>query len=146
MPAALKTTAGLTTIIVANALGVLLYVGTSKIAVVVVGAIVWGTVIGLFAPLHRTLLHLNSPDEMVGRIASTVAAHAHGAELIPLAIVPGLAGIFGVQQVLLGAGALLALIGLSSMREARAIDRMRTKPVPPASGLLVADEPISPTP
>ena len=43
MPAALKTTAGLTTIIVANALGVLLYVGTSKIAVVVVGAIVWGT-------------------------------------------------------------------------------------------------------
>ncbi len=146
LPDGLKTATGLSVMVVANAGGVLLYAGTAEIAVVVAGALLWGIVIGLFFPLHRTLVHLNSPDDLVGRITGTVAVHAHGGELIPLAIVPGLAGAFGVQQVLVGAGLVLAVVGLVSLREAAAIDRLRPEPVPPSGGLVVADEPISPNP
>ncbi|MFQ5553792.1 MAG: MFS transporter [Acidimicrobiia bacterium] len=146
LPKAVQSARGLTGIAVANAGGIFVYVGTSRIEVVVLGALLWGYVIGLFAPLHRTLVHLNSPEEMVGRITGTVAVHAHGGELIPLAFVPALAAVLGPQRALLGAGVLLGLIGLAAAAEARAIDRVRSTPVPRPEGLLVADEPVSPTP
>ncbi len=146
LPAGLKTATGLSVMVIANGGGVLLYTGTAEIAVVVAGALLWGIVIGLFFPLHRTLVHLNSPDDLVGRITGTVAVHAHGGELLPLAVVPGLAGAFGVQRVLVGAGVVLGIVGLVSLREAATIDRLRPEPVPPAAGLVVADEPISPNP
>ncbi len=145
-PAGMRTAVGLAAIILANGFAILLYVGSTEITVVIAGALVLGFAIGLFAPLHRTLIHLNSPEELVGRITGTVTVHATSAELIPLAIAPGLAGVFGVQSVLVGAGFVLGAIGLIALREGRAIDKLRVKPVPEPEGFSVADQPISPTP
>jgi predicted MFS family arabinose efflux permease len=51
-----------------NGVGSTRYVGTNRLWVVAVGSIFWGLVIGVFAPLARTLTHLNSPDHLVGRV------------------------------------------------------------------------------
>jgi hypothetical protein len=108
--------------------------------------VVWGLVIGAFFPLLRTLIHLNSPEELVGRITGTLHVHQHGGELLPLAVVPSLAALWGVQRVLLVAGGLLAIVGVAASREAMAIDRIRKAEVPPPEHFVVADEPISTTP
>lgn len=41
---------------------------------------------------------------------------------------------------------MLGAIGLIALREGRAIDKLRVKPVPEPEAFIVADEPISPTP
>ncbi len=129
-----------------NGLGAVIYAGTSSLVVVATGAAVWGTIIGLFTPMHRTLVHLNSPEGMIGRITGTLQVHVETAHLLPLVIVPALAARFGVQAVMLGAAAVLVLISAAVQGEARAVDRLRTVPVPPPGPLEVADEPISPNP
>ncbi len=146
LPRRVTSALGVTVLTALNAIGILLYVGTDSLAVVVTGAVVWGIVIGLFFPLLRTLIQLNSPEELVGRITGTMQVHMNGGELLPLAVVPSLAALWGVQRVLLGAGALLGLIGVAATREARAIDRIRTAKVPHPEHFVVADEPISTTP
>lgn len=146
LPRRVTSAVGVTVLTALNAVGILIYVGTDSLAVVVAGAVVWGFVIGVFFPLLRTLIHLNSPEELVGRITGTMQVHMHAGELLPLAVVPSLAAVWGVQRILLGAGVLLGIIGLAAMREAKAIDRIREAEVPPTERFVVADEPISMTP
>ena len=137
---------GVTVLTALNAVGVLVYIGTDSLTVVVIGAVVWGFVIGLFFPLLRTLIQLNSPEELVGRITGIMQVHMNGGELLPLAVVPSLAAVWGVQRVLIGAGVVLGVVGVAATWEARAIDRIRTVEVPAPEHFVVADEPISPTP
>ena len=146
MPKRFHTARGAVLFFGLNALGILLYVGTDQVPVVVLGAVVWGVLIGLMFPLVRTLIHLNSPEPLVGRITGVVQTHATTAELVPLAIAPALAAAWGVQQTLVATGIAVLAVALVAFREASAIDRIREKPVPPPEGLTVADEPISPTP
>jgi MFS family permease len=146
LPGAVKSARGAVALAGLNAIGILLYVGTDRLQVVVAGAVVWGLLIGALVPLLRTLIHLESPEPLIGRISGTVQVHSTAGELLPLALAPVLAAAWGVQPVLVGAGAFLGLVALLSYREAVALDQSGPRPPPAAEPLRVGDEPISPTP
>jgi len=143
LPQSMRTARVLTLIVGLNALGVIAYVGTDQLRVVVGASIVWGVLIGIMAPLHRTLIQVNSPDQLVGRIMSVNHVHAEVGHLIPLAIAPTLAGLFGVQETLLMGGALVAVIALLFWRSAARLDRTRVVEVPRPGLPDPQDEPKS---
>lgn len=120
----LTSARGLGGIVAANGLGVALYVGTGTLVGAYVGAVVWGFLIGLMAPILRSLVHLASPRGMVGRVSSVLELHHAGGELMPLVFVAALAAVFGVRETLLGFGGMLAIVGAASLMEAAAVDRM----------------------
>ena len=112
-----------TTLTVAAGMGAIAYSGTGVLAVVTVGGFFWGMVLGLLLPVLRTLLQAVTPDHMQGRAISVWQAHNTVGEMLPLLIVPGFAAAFGVQAVLVGAGALVIVGGLLFVPKATAIDR-----------------------
>jgi MFS transporter, DHA3 family, macrolide efflux protein len=103
--------------------GALAYVGTSMLPVIALGAIAWGAVIGASEPLMRTLLQATSPEGFVGRVVSTSQYHRSAGELVPLAIAPGLAAVFGVQPVLIAGGVVVGFVLLMTLPAAASIDR-----------------------
>lgn len=143
LPERLRNAATLTTLVGLNAVGVLAYVGTDRLAVVTVAAPMWGVIIGMMAPLHRTLIQINSPEQYVGRIMGVNHIHSEVGHLIPLAFAPALAALFGVQQTLLWTGALVALVAVLFARPAHNLDRTRTVPVPRPGLPDPEDEPKS---
>lgn len=143
LPQHLRTAAFLTFLVGMNAIGVLAYVGTDIIGVVVAAAPFWGIIIGMMAPLHRTMVQINSPSPMVGRIMGVNHIHSEVGHLLPLAVAPGLAALFGVQPTLLGAGVLVAVVALLFARPALRLDRTRTVTVPPPGLPDPEDEPKS---
>jgi DHA3 family macrolide efflux protein-like MFS transporter len=143
LPERFRSAGFLTLLVGMNALGVLAYVGTDILGVVVVAAPLWGVIIGMMAPLHRTMVQVNSPGPMVGRIMGVNHIHSEVGHLLPLAFAPGLAALFGVQQTLLGAGLLVAAVALSFALPARRLDRTRAVTVPPPGLPDPEDEPKS---
>ncbi len=143
IPQRLRTARVLTVIVGLNALGVVAYVGTDRLQVVVGAAIFWGLVIGLMAPLHRTLIQINSPDEMIGRIMGVNHIHAEGGHLIPLAVAPFVAVAIGVQPALLWSAAVCALVAIAFWPAATRLDRTREIEVPRPGLPDPADEPRS---
>jgi MFS family permease len=133
----------LTFLVGLNAVGVLAYVGTDMLSVVVPAGAMWGIIIGVMAPLLRTMIQLNSPEEMVGRIMGVTHIHSEVSHLIPLAVAPWLAGIFGVQATLIGAGVLVAVVASLFWPRAAQLDRTRSAEVPPTGLPDPADEPRS---
>lgn len=147
LPARMTTSRGLAFLSAGVGLGALLYVGTRSLAVVAIGALVWGTVIGIVDVLLRTLIQSASPDHLVGRIAGVSLMHHDAGELLPLAVSPVLAAAFGVQAVLIGGGIALFVVALLSLPEAIAVDRIAPRAPRRAVPLLsVSDEPVSPNP
>jgi predicted MFS family arabinose efflux permease len=143
LPARLRSARTLTLVVGLNGVGTLLYVGTDRLPVVVAAGVVWGLIIGTMAPLHRTLIQLNSPDEMIGRITGVTHVHSEVGHLIPLLIAPALAGAFGVQPSLLYSGFAVMLIAMLAFPIAARLDRTREVEVP-ATGLPdPTDEPKS---
>lgn len=138
-----RTARTLTMVVGLTGLGSILYVGTDRLEVVVVAGVIWGSVIGMMAPLHRTLIQLNSPDEMVGRITGVTHIHSEVGHLLPLAIAPPLAISLGLQTTLIYAGLLVALIAVISLPAATRLDRTRDREVPPTGLADPADEPKS---
>lgn len=102
--------------------GTLAYVGTDKIPTIALGAVVWGVIIGATIPLIRTLLHVSAPRGYVGRVMGALQYHQSAAELLPLAIAPAFATIFGVQPVLIAGGVLVALTAIAAYPVATRID------------------------
>jgi predicted MFS family arabinose efflux permease len=143
LPERLRNAATLTTLVGLNAVGVLAYVGTDRLAVVTVAAPMWGLIIGMMAPLHRTLIQINSPEQYVGRIMGVNHIHSEVGHLIPLAFAPALAAAFGVQQTLLWTGALVAVVAVIFARPALDLDRTRTVDVPRPGLPDPEDEPKS---
>ena len=143
LPGHLRTATFLTFLVSMNAVGVLAYVGTDMLRVVVVAGVFWGVIIGMMAPLHRTMIQLNSPPEAVGRIMGVNHIHSEVGHLIPLAIAPSLAALFGVQLSLIIAGMVVALVALLFLPGARRLDRTRDKKVPQTGLPDPADEPKS---
>ncbi|HWB88635.1 MAG TPA: MFS transporter [Acidimicrobiia bacterium] len=141
--ASLRTALTLTVLVGANALGVLAYVGTDILGVVLVAAPFWGVIIGMMAPLHRTLLQINTPDAFVGRIMGVHHIHSEVGHLLPLAIAPTIAAILGVQETLLMSGAVVAIIAVAFAAPARRLDRTRRVPVPQPGLPDPEDEPKS---
>jgi MFS transporter, DHA3 family, macrolide efflux protein len=130
--------------LVLNGLGTVLYVGSPDLRRIAVGAFAWGLIIGALEPLIRTLLHRDTPEALVGRVMGTAEVHRRLGELVPLAFAPLLALRFGVQPVLIGGGAVGALIALASFGEATAIDRMPHRSVENVERLRPSDEPLTP--
>lgn len=136
-----RTAVWLTVFVGLNAVGVLAYVGTDQLAIVVPAGAFWGIIIGIMAPLHRTLVQLNSPDQLVGRIMGVNHIHSEVGHLIPLAIAPWLASLFEVQPTLIGAGLAVAVIAAAFLPKARSLDRTRTVGVPTPGLPDPSDEP-----
>jgi sugar phosphate permease len=109
-------------------LGTVLYVGSTDLRLIAAGGLIWGVFIGGLEPLLRTLLHLASPHEYVGRIVGTAQWHKSAGELIPLAFVPALAATLGIQRTLIAGGLLVTLAGFIGLRTARSIDREHLVP------------------
>jgi MFS transporter, DHA3 family, macrolide efflux protein len=138
-----RTARTLALVVGLTGLGAILYVGTDQLPIVVAAGVVWGSFIGLMAPLHRTLIQLNSPDEMVGRITGVTHIHSETGHLLPLAIAPALAATFGIQPTLMAAGLLVAVAAAISIPAASRLDRTRTAEVPRTGLPDPADEPKS---
>lgn len=138
-PERLRTAFVLTILVGLNAVGVLAYVGTDMLAVVVVAAPFWGVIIGMMVPLHRTMIQINSPEHMVGRIMGVNHIHSEVGHLVPLAVAPLIAAALGVQTTLLLSGSLLAVVAILFAAPARRLDRTRMVLVPPP-GLPDPDE------
>ena len=143
LPERYRSATWLTILVGLNAIGVLAYVGTDLVQVVVFAAPFWGLIIGQMAPLHRTLVQLNSPEEMVGRIMGVNHIHSEVGHLIPLAFAPAIAAQLGVQQTLLASGIIVALVAIVFFAPARRLDRTRSMPVPRTGLPDPADEPKS---
>lgn len=143
LPKRLRTARSLTAIVGLNALGVWAYIGTDMLSIVTLAAPFWGMIIGVMAPLHRTMIQLNSPDGMVGRIMGVNHVHSEVGHLIPLAIAPAVAGVFGVQTTLLVSGVMVALVASLFWPAAADLDRTREVEVPPPGLPDPADEPKS---
>lgn len=135
LPRRLRTARSLTVIVAMNA------IGTDMITVVAAAAPLWGIIIGVMAPLHRTMIQINSPDEMVGRIMGVNHVHSEVGHLIPLAIAPALAAAFGVQQTLLASGLVVAVVAGFFWPAAVRLDRTREIDVPTTGLGDPADEP-----
>lgn len=124
----LDSARGVVTLLALNGLGTILYVSTSIVAVVAMAGLIWGTLIGLFAPVVRTMLHINSPPDSVGRIMGTSQAISEVAKLGPLAAAPALALVFGVQRSLAASGLVLIAIAALLWSRAKRLDATRTAP------------------
>lgn len=142
-PSTYRTARTLAVVVAMTGLGSLLYVGTDRLGIVVAAGVVWGSIIGMMAPLHRTLIQLNSPDEYVGRIAGVTHIHSEVGHLMPLAIAPPLAAAFGIQRTLIAAGLLVAVVAVAAIPAASRLDRTRIVEVPPTGLPDPLDEPKS---
>jgi DHA3 family macrolide efflux protein-like MFS transporter len=143
LPERLRTATWLTVLVGMNALGVLAYVGTDIVTVVVMAAPLWGLIIGQMAPLHRTMIQINSPEQAVGRIMGVNHIHSEVGHLLPLAFAPAIAAVLGVQQALLVSGSIVAVVAMAFFVPARRLDRTRAVEVPPPGLPDPADEPKS---
>jgi MFS family permease len=143
LPARFRNARTLVLIVAMNALGVLAYVGTDRLRVVVVAGVFWGVLIGIMAPLLRTLIQINTPESLMGRITGVTQVHSEVGHLLPLAIAPVLAGVFGVQRTLIFAGLALAVFAVLFLPTATRLDRTRTVEVPQTGFPDPTDEPRS---
>lgn len=147
MPKRLFSARGLAMIVALIGVGTVLYVGSSDLRVIAIGALFWAATIGLMEPLLRTLIHRDSPHEVVGRVVGASEVHRRVGELLPLAFAPALAGLFGVQAVMIAGGFLATAIALLSLREAAAVDRLLGTTDATLTHIMhvqASDEPISP--
>jgi MFS transporter, DHA3 family, macrolide efflux protein len=127
LPRKIVSAKGLALLTALTGLGSVLYVGSTDLRLIAAGGLAWGLVIGALDPLLRTLLHLNSPHEYVGRIVGTAQYHRNFGELVPLAIAPTLAVAIGVQPTLIIGGLLVSVIALASLPVAFRVDRLMAK-------------------
>ncbi|MBA3350330.1 MAG: MFS transporter [Actinobacteria bacterium] len=129
-----------------SGLGAILYTGTADIRIVVAGAVYWGIVLGAMFTMVRTLIQLSTPDQLVGRVMGTTNVSSQVGELLPLSFVPALAGLAGIQPVLVGSGVCLIIFALATYREGAHIDRLRACEPRDCASLEIADEPFTPSP
>lgn len=143
LPARFRSARSLVLIVALNSVGVLAYVGTDRLRVVVVAGALWGMLIGIMAPLLRTLIQLNTREELMGRITGVTQIHQEVGHLLPLALAPVLAGFLGVQRALIYAGVALALFAALFVPTATRLDRTRPVEVPQTGLPDPNDEPRS---
>lgn len=136
----------LTMLSLGSGLGAVIYTGTDYLLVVGIGAFFWGLILGVLFPLMRTLIQLDAPEHLTGRVIGTTNVTNQVGELLPLTFVPSLAVAFGLQPVLVGSGVFMIAVASLSYREGAHVDRVRKRaPVEPEA-LVPADEPITPNP
>ncbi len=128
LPGRLTSLAAVTWLTMAGGLGAVVYTGTADLRIVLIGAVLWGAVLGMLMPLLRTLAQLHTRPGFFGRVMGVFNVHHQVGEMLPLAIAPTLAVVVGVQPVLAGTGVVLLLAAPLALPAARRIDAER--PVP----------------
>jgi DHA3 family macrolide efflux protein-like MFS transporter len=131
-PRRFATLPRVTALAAAGGMGAMLYSGTATLAVVIVGALVWGALLGLLSPTVRTLVQVETPDELIGRAMGAMQLHERAGDLTPLAVAPLLASAFGPQAVLVGSGMLVVLIAVALVPIARRLEHGPRADVPAA--------------
>ncbi len=149
LPRKIISAQGLALVVALVGVGTVLYVGWPDLRVIAVGGFIWALIIGVLEPQLRTLLQRDAPPDRVGRVMGTAEVAHRVGELIPLAVAPGLAALFGVQAVLIGGGLVATAAAILSVGEARAIDRENADKLAAdveIAGVHASDEPMSPNP
>jgi MFS family permease len=123
LPAKVVSARGLAVLGSLCGLGAIAYVGSTQLPLIALGATIWGLVIGLAEPLLRTILQVAAPEGYVGRVVGAAQYHRSAGELVPLAIAPAFAAMFGVQPALIGGGLIVAVVLACSWPVAASIDR-----------------------
>lgn len=123
-PQRFATLPRITALAAAGGIGAMIYSGTASLAVVVVGAAVWGSLLGMLSPTIRTMVQVETPDDLIGRAMGAMQLHERAGDLTPLAVAPLLASAFGAQAVLIGSGLLVVLIALALVPGARRLERV----------------------
>lgn len=136
LPSASRSARFVLLLVASNGLGAILYVGTDRLPIVIAGGFVWAVMIGIFVPIVRTMLHVNSPREMVGRVMGVSLMLGELGKLGPLTAAPALAALFGVQPTLAGGGVILGLAALAFWRVGKHLDATRVT--------TVTDVPVAP--
>ncbi|MCL2402878.1 MAG: hypothetical protein FWC86_01380, partial [Coriobacteriia bacterium] len=103
-------------------IGAVAYVATLSLWWVGAGQLILGFAFGVFDPLMRTMVQADSPLKAVGRVLGTINTITIGLILIPLVLAPWLSNLFGVQQVLVVAGALPIAFGLLLYPSGKRVD------------------------
>ncbi len=129
-----------------SGLGAVFYTITDDLLVVCMGAVYWGVILAALFPLMRTLIQLDAPAHLAGRVMGTTNVSNHVGELLPLTFVPSLAAAFGVQPVLVGSGACMIEIASLAYIEGAQVDRVRKGARIEPEVVVPADEPITPNP
>jgi MFS family permease len=123
VPTRLATVPVATLLAAAGGVGAVVYTGTANLAVVLVGAVGWGVVLGLLLPTLRTLVQLEVPQVLVGRTMGAYQVHEHAGDLLPLLLAPPLAAAYGVQAVLVGTGVAVLVLALGLLPAATRLER-----------------------
>ncbi len=95
--------------------GCLVYIGTSSVAVALVGQVMLGCAFGVIGPLQTTLVQMHAPLSALGRVSAVMGFGHNAAGVVPLLMAPWLAGRLGVQETLVLASALVAASSLAGM-------------------------------
>ena len=98
-----------------------IYVSTNRLGVVAIGALCWGSAIGILYPVYRTLVQSATPDHLMGRVQGASQMLSDVLRLVPLLFVPALAVDFGIQAILVANVVSLALLGVALIPWSRRI-------------------------
>lgn len=96
-------------------LGCLVYVGTPFVVVAMAGQMLLGFSFGVIGPLQSTLVQMHAPLSALGRVSAVMGFGYSVAGVVPLFMAPWLARVLGVQQTLVLASSLVALLPLACM-------------------------------
>lgn len=101
--------------------GTVLYVGTADPWVAACGMAVLGVGWGLFEPLLNLVAQRDAPEGAVGRVMGVLQMGQRSSGVLPLLAAPFLAQVFGVQPVLVAAGAIGTVAPLAVVAVARRV-------------------------
>jgi predicted MFS family arabinose efflux permease len=122
--------------------GEIVYTGTSHLPFVFGGNVIWGTALGAFTPLARTVVHATTPESHVGRVMGSINVAQRLGTLLPLTFVGALGAAAGVQRVLVGAGAVMIVFAFAVFPRAARVD---AQPVRIDEIVTTPDEPEAAT-
>ncbi|MFV0527058.1 MAG: MFS transporter [Acidimicrobiales bacterium] len=94
-----------------SGVGGILYVISSSLVIVAVGAIVWSIPVGALFPLIRTVAQRITPASHTGRVMGALGVVVAGAPIVPVLSAPVLVARFGIQGAMIGSSA-LAILGV----------------------------------
>lgn len=103
---------GAALMLLVTGLGSWLYVGTSNVWCAAAGQVVTGFGFAFLDPTITMLAQERTELSVTGRVISTINIGAQCAGILPLFVAPFLAGVFGVQAVLVGASIISTIVGL----------------------------------
>lgn len=101
--------------------GTVLYVGTADPWVAACGMAALGVGWGLFEPLLNLVVQRDAPEGAVGRVMGVLQMGQRSSGVLPLLAAPFLAQVFGVQPVLVAAGAIGTVAPLAVVAVARRV-------------------------